>query len=456
MKLYMDETLFRRLQRPDAFVLRPVEGPDHTAEWPEPPELQGLTGPARRLALDSLAETLSPYVVYDASRGCTGFGIKVTKNNATVVVQRRVRSGTGGGNVIRPTVGKAGDYRTLKNAWDAARQMADDIKKHRKNPKKILRDDDARDVTLKAALDEYRAHLKGRRNKPAKPNTIANVDKAIANLASLHSKRLSDLGEEDVLALFDKMALGRGIVTTAEQTMRWGSVSVKRAIAQEAARAEKTKSRAVFSTNPFGVLVREGMYRTKAQLETSYAERGVRNPLRLNDTLGPWLKGICGRRKENRTGCDYLILATLWGCRKGEALDLKWLDLIDADQVKTSSYVDLANRLVFFRDTKNRLNHKLPLGLGAYRILAERRAMANEFKDTNPQRDPSKRVYVFPARSTSSLSKTNYYKGPRSLTLYVCKDIGYIKTTVTKNKAGNAVTKEVAAISMHDLRCLST
>jgi integrase len=142
--------------------------------------------------------------------------------------------------------------------------------------------------------------------------------------------------------------------------------------------------------------------------------------------MGPWLNAINNRRKNNRTGCDYLFLSTLWGSRKNEGADLKWRHLISDDESATSSYVDLdvKARTVYFRDTKNGEDHELPLTDAVYELLLQRKSMSkNNGKNAH---------WVFPAES--KFSKTGHYSDASSLIGYICDDA------------------DIKKIGMHDLR----
>lgn len=140
--------------------------------------------------------------------------------------------------------------------------------------------------------------------------------------------------------------------------------------------------------------------------------------------MGAFLNAVWKRREENRTGCDYFLLMTLWGTRRNEGVDLKWRSLLNENEIKTSSWVCLDTEQVFFYDTKNRSNHTLPLCAGALKILEQRRQLNRE------KEKPSK--WVFPARS--KFSKTGHYTDGRSLLKYICEDA------------------EIGLIANHDLR----
>ena len=89
------------------------------------------------------------------------------------------------------------------------------------------------------------------------------------------------------------------------------------------------------------------MFRDRKKLEKDYEARGVRNPL-SDDMLGKWFDAVHKRREANRTGCDYLILTTLWGTRRMEGLPLVWRDmiLIEAERKKMIELGSIKVRLM--------------------------------------------------------------------------------------------------------------
>lgn len=406
--------------------VRPLPGvsPD---KWPPNPERQ-------------------PYLVTD-SIGPTGFGIKVTAGNASYVVQKRVRA-KGPGAVIRATLGRVTEL-TVQQARKKAHEVLDGIEETGRAPGPDKRNRDERDLTLGEALDVYRHDLVHRK-RPAKANSLRSYDKAVRKLDGWKNRRINDLLDEEVIERFEE--LNAKTPTTAEQTFRWASTAIEFAIDAEARMAQRRSERPVLNYNPFSIL-RE-RYRTRQDLESHYKTVGRRRPLTLNASLGPWLRALYGRRKENRTGCDYLLLATLWGCRSQEASDLMWLDVITPEEATRVSYVDLDNGYVMLRDTKNRLDFTLPICVGARKILEERRAIRDEeaAADTDPWRRASRRRWVFPPRSESRLRKTPHYKDSKSLRSYLCRDAGIVRWVIKTDPDGTRFQVPVPALGMHDLR----
>lgn len=360
-----------------------------------------------------------PYILFDDHRDAvTGFGVKVAKTKKTYIIQRRVP----GGKVIKAKVGNISDFNSIDMARDKARSLVQVAKETGQNPNTIERRKLASEITLSEAFTQYRQHLLGR-PKTVKPNTLTVLDRSVCKFNAWKNRKIKDLSGQEISQMFDSIAATKR--TTAEQTFRWANVAVNYAIQLEVHDAASQQRNPSLTYNPFSILKLNQKYRTRSQLEASYKAKGVRKPLSLNDTMGPWLNAINNRRKNNRTACDYLFLSTLWGSRKNEGADLKWRHLISDEESATSSYVDLdvKVRTVYFRDTKNGEDHELPLTDAVYELLLQRKNMSK--KDKNSK-------WVFPAES--KFSKTGHYSDASSLISYVCDDA------------------DIKKIGMHDLR----
>ncbi|MCY0387891.1 integrase arm-type DNA-binding domain-containing protein [Robbsia sp. Bb-Pol-6] len=406
----------------------PIEG-EPVAKWPP--------NPGRKA-----------YIITDASSDVpTGFGLKVTSGSSTYIVQRRVRA-SGPGAVIRATIGKVVDF-TLQQARNRARELAHEIQKTGRAPGPSKRARESRDLTLGEVFELYRTELLTRK-KPAKVNSFRSLDKAVRKLEPWLNKRVNELYDDVVIERFDEIA--NTARTTAEQTMRWASTAVDFAIERDRRIALRASTAPVLNYNPFGVL--RGKYRSRQELEEQIKEHGKRAPLSLDKSLGPWLQAIFKRRGHNRTGCDYLLLATLWGCRSAEASDLMWRDKISEEMAKHVSFIDLDRRLVLLRDTKNGLNHTLPLAHAATKILRQRQQIRDEeaARDRDPFRRAARIQWVFPPSSVSRLRKSPHYKDSKSLRAYLCRDAGIIKWSIKTDPNGNRFQVPVPALGMHDLR----
>ncbi len=373
-----------------------------------------------------------PYIVFDDHRDSpVGFGVKVSLTKKTYVIQRRVSSGDRSvsegkkpSSVLKVKVGNVSDFPNIDQAREVARQLVQTMIATKRNPNRIKRETEASELTISEVFAQYRNHLMGR-SKPAKPNTLNVLSKAENRLSEWSGLRVKDLAGNEILRKFDEIASRAR--TAAEQTFRWANVAVKHAIEIEAGNAQTQQRQPSLSYNPFSILKVQKKFRTRSELEDSYRAKGVRNPLSPKDTLGRFLTALHNKRSFNRIGCDYLLLTVLLGARKEETASLCWREAITNEEAKTTSYVDLHNRVVRFYDTKNRNDHELPICDAAKRILEDRRDIVLDV-ETRPER----RRWVFPARSLRS--KVGHYSDSKSLREYLCLEADIVK------------------LGMHDLR----
>lgn len=368
-----------------------------------------------------------PYFITDAHRDSpVGFGIKVSATKKTYFIQRRVSSQGGSTQqVIRANLGSTSDFDNITQAREEARRYVQEMKLTKRNPNKIRREHDASELTIKEVFEQYRYHLQNR-SKPAKPNTLNVFDKAENRLAEWSNLRVKDLDSKTILNKFDEIAARAR--TAAEQTFRWINVAVKHAIQLEAINAQTQQRAATLMYNPFSVLSVQKKFRTRSELEESYREKNVRNPLSPRDTLKKFLDALYYKRFTNRLGADYLLVTILSGTRKEESASICWRDELTDEEAKTTNYVDLENRIMFFYDTKNRNNHTLPICDAIYHVLTERKELVNEAYISNKRQSK----YVFPARS--KFSKTGHYSDSKELRLKLCEEADIVK------------------LGMHDLR----
>ncbi len=366
-----------------------------------------------------------PYIVFDDHRDSpVGFGVKVSLTKKTYVIQRRVSSGDRSvsegkkpSSVLKVKVGNVSDFPNIDQAREVARQLVQTMIATKRNPNRIKRETEASELTISEVFAQYRNHLMGR-SKPAKPNTLAVLDKAENRLSEWAGLRVKDLTGNEILRKFDEIASRAR--TAAEQTFRWINVAVRHAIEIEAGNAQTQQRQPSLSYNPFSILKVQKKFRTRSELEDSYKAKGVRNPLSPKDTLGRFLTALHNKRSFNRLGCDYLLLTVLLGARKEETASLCWREVLTEEEARTTSYVDLENRMIRFFDTKNRNDHELPICDATKRILEDRRDIVND----NEKR-ADKRKWVFPARS--SRSKIGHYSDSKSLRENLCQEAGIVK-----------------------------
>ena len=352
-----------------------------------------------------------PYIVFDLHRDApVGFGVKVSATTKTYVVQRRV-----GARVIKAKVGNVADFSTIDAARDAARAKISVLLETGQNPNAVAKVRAKREITLGQAFDDYRVHLVGR-PQAATANTLRAFDKARSRLSGWLTLRVRELSAREILSRFDEIA---GTTrTAAEQTFRWASASVKQAVRIEVHDAAAQNRVPMLAHNPFDILSLQKKFRTRGQLEKDYAANCARNPMSLSTSLPNFLDALWGRRSENRTGADYLLLLLLWGDRKTEPAGLRWREDLSATEAATVPWVDVTAGYAFFGEVKSRRDHGLPLTLAARELLRQRL----ELRKSWPEND---RKWVFPARSP--FSATGHYTDARSLLGYISKDAGIDK-----------------------------
>lgn len=362
--------------------------------------------------------TLQPYIIFDDHRDApTGFGVKISKTKKTYLIQRRVSST----KVIKAKVGNVSDFTNIDAARNKSREMVNIANNTMPNPNSVTREKHANEITLSEAFSDYRVHLLGK-PKPAKQNTLLVLDKALKRLQEWHNKKLKDISSKEILAKFDSIANPHR--TAAEQTFRWAFAATNYAIQMEEHNAASQGREASLSYNPFLTLKTNKKFRSRNELEESYRAKAIRNPL-TKVSMSNWLAEIVKRRPSNRTGCDYLLLTTLWGTRKSESLTLKWLDKINATEALTSSWIDIKNRIVHFYDTKNRNDFDLPIADAAFEILTQRYEILKDVRLSHQK-------WVFPAISKNS--KTGHYCDMKLLIKNICIDAN------------------ISPIGVHDLR----
>lgn len=334
------------------------------------------------------------YIVYDShQKAPKGFGVRVGKTSFKFIVQRKV-----GKSITKWVVGDCRDM-TLEAAREEARAQIGEVRKTQEHPRRTRARLAEGDLSLRKCFEEYKQSLEDGKRK-VKQNTLDSLAKGRKRLAEFEDSLVADIKPTDILNWFDKSA--KTARTATEAAARWAIVSVNTALAREILKAQSEHRNPQLLHNPFLILRQAKKFRTRAELELSYREKGIRNPM-TEESLAKWLNVVWAKRASNPTGADFLILTLLWGMRRGEAAKVKWRHRISADEARVSSWVDLKKREVFLADPKNRIDHSLPLAPCAYELLRRReedsRALAGDA-----------RRWVFPARSPKSAA--GHYSDP--------------------------------------------
>lgn len=362
-----------------------------------------------------------PYIVYDsASDSPIGFGVKVGAKSKTYIIQRRKDA-----KVIKAKVGAVKDFALsggIGGARDKAREMLKEVLQSGLNPNVARRHKLAGQLTLGEVFDRYVEGLQARAEKPT-DNTLKAIKAARKRLASWENVPVAQLTSQDVMKRFNELA--EKTRTAAEQTFRWCTTATNSVIKDELHEAQLHKREASLDYNPFTILQIKRVYRSREQLDQDYAAKGVRNPLSKEMSLGNFLNALWDRRPANRTGCDYLLLLLLWGCRKSEHAGLMWKELLSPKEALASSWVDLKRGEVYFHKTKNRRPYRLPLTDAAREILKQRQEFLAERMDTEKMGE--RRFFVFPAENRRS--ESGHYSDAGTLLDYIRGDAGIDQLT---------------------------
>lgn len=349
------------------------------------------------------------YFVFDSSPGApTGFGVKVGKKK-TFVVQRK-----SGGKTFRATLGSVAEC-LLDGGLDAVRAraaaMGKEIRAKQVNPNVQARTLSADEKTLGAAFLDYEEYLTTRKNKPATPATLKVFRRAMRKFADWHNVKIRMLSMDDIEKRF--MA-GMDKATSNEQAFRAAYSVVRRAIEKETLAAAAARREPQLMANPFAIIQLSGLYRTRDVIERERKENMVRNPLSPSETLGHFLEALWGKRlsRQNKTGCDYLLLTLLTGARKSECSKLQWAELLTDAERLVCSWVDVEAQKVFFYKTKNGQDHVLPLGQCAVELLRRRQDEAAELLGS-AEGTREARKWVFPARN--GRNRAGHYKDAQDL-----------------------------------------
>lgn len=362
-----------------------------------------------------------PYIVYDAAGDSPiGFGLKVGAQSKTYIIQRRKDS-----KVIKAKVGAVKDFAQgggIVAARDKAREMLKEVLQSGRNPNVVRRQKLAAQLTVGEVFDRYVEGLMIRSEKPT-DNSLKAIKAARKRLASWENTPIAQLTSQDVIKRFNEIA--DKTRTAAEQTFRWCATATNHVILTELHEAQLHKREVSLAYNPFTILQLQRVYRSREQLEKEYKAKGVRNPLSKENSLGNFLNALWDRRPANRTGCDYLLLLLLWGCRKSEHAGLMWRELLSTKEAEVNSWVDLKRGKVRFYKTKNGRPYSLPLTDAASEILKQRQELLAERMDM--EKMGQRRFFVFPAENRRS--ETGHYSDAGTLLDYIRQDAGIEQLT---------------------------
>jgi integrase len=355
------------------------------------------------------------YTVLDASQDAPkGFGVRVNRTKRVYFVQRR-----SGLKVVKTNIGDCADM-TIQQARERASKAALTIKDTGKNPNAIARSVEERllEFTVGKILNAHLEHCETREEKPIRDSTKKSRERSLRRFEAMKwtNRCITDITLKEIENAFEE---GKVAPTGNEQDFRWITQAVKWRVSKECVMAANEKREPVVTENPFRILALNQVYRTQAKLDRIRENNGKRNPLQPSVNLGPFLEAAWSKRltQNNASGVNYIILMLLWGCRKSEHARLQWGELLTPQQRNETSHVWLEDDgnigpYVFFYDTKNHLDHRLPLGPFALEILKRQQLIGARLTERLGF-GSGHRKWVFPAKN--KMSKTGHYANPNEL-----------------------------------------
>jgi integrase len=284
--------------------------------------------------VESVPYALGKQVFYRDSQ-LKGFGLRVGATTKTYIAEAKVN-----GKVVRVSIGKHGVF-TAEQARERARQLLA-LMSSGTNPNDIKAEKKAKGIILHQAFEDFQNTRKGLKPRTLKDYTrIMNTD-----LSDWKHKPLLEI-TKDMVSL-RHTEIGRKSPAQANLTMRF----LRSLFNFAAGRYEDRKGNTFLHENP----VRR-LSQTRAWFRIKQRQTVIER-----HNLGSWLKAVVGL-KNDHTGPkreivrDYLLVLLFTGLRRQEAAKLLWKD------------VDLKNKTLTVRDTKNHQDHVLPLSTFLWSIF---------------------------------------------------------------------------------------
>ena len=275
-----------------------------------------------------------------------GFGLRVGLTSKVYIAETKVN-----GKVVRVTIGKHGVF-TAEQARGEAREILLMMSRG-VNPNDAAKEKKVRGVTLEQAFTDF---LDAR--KALKPRTIYDYKRIVGTyLADWNKKPVAEITKDMVAKRHTQL----GIKSEAQANL---SMRFLRALFNFASgQYEDSKGQTLIAENPVKRLSQtRAWYRVERR-------QSVIKPYEL----APWFKAVMNIKndslgKNRETIRDYLLLVLFTGLRKEEAACLTWAN------------VDLKTKTLKVMDTKNHLDHTLPLSDFLFDLFQQRKAsVVNEY-----------------------------------------------------------------------------
>lgn len=299
-----------------------------------------------------------------------GFGLRITPTRKTYIVQSRVA-----GKTVRITIGLHGPLTPDQARREAVKLLGDMVKGVNRNQAK--RETKRQSVTMAEAFQDYLS------SRSLSANTVKDYHKAMTKaFADWRELPLATINRAMIERRFDQMS--ERSEAQANQQFRFLRALLNFAMEKYSL----SDGEPLIPSNPCN--------RLTALKKWHRIERRTRHiePHQLE----AWFKALehnpddTEHRNTVRDFCAFILLT---GCREQEAARLTWDD------------VDLSNRTVAFRQTKNHRTHTLPVGKWLLALLARRFATAGASR------------FVFPADN-----KTGHLMHHRKSVLAIAQQSG--------------------------------
>lgn len=272
-----------------------------------------------------------------------GFGLRVGATSKVYIAESKVN-----GKTVRVSIGKHGIY-TAEQARNEAKELLLLMSKGT-NPNDQAREQKTRSMTLQHVFQDF---LSAR--KALKPRTIYDYKRLMGTyLADWSNKAIADITKDMIAKRHAE--LGQNSQAQANLTMRFLRALFNFAAGQY----EDSKGQALIADNPVKRL---------SQTRAWYRVERRQTVIKPHE-LKPWFQAVMNLKNDiksqNReTIRDYLLLVLFTGLRREEAAGMTWSN-VDLQQAKTLKVTD----------TKNHLDHTLPLSDFIYDLLQQRKINA--------------------------------------------------------------------------------
>lgn len=300
-----------------------------------------MTDKLTKTFIDSITLPSAGQVFYRDSK-LKGFGLRVGTTGKVYITEGKVR-----GRTVRVTIGKHGVF-TPEQARIQAREhllmMSRGI-----NPAEQKKAERAQRITLEQVMEDY-FHAR----KSLKALTVYDYKRIInCYLADWKTKPMADITKDMVAKRHTK--IGENSHAQANLVMRFLRALFNFAAGQY----ENSRGESLFPENPVKRL---------SQTRAWYRIERRQTVIKAHE-LAPWYKAIMNIKndlhgKNKETIRDYLLLILFTGLRKEEAAQLTWQN------------VDLHAKTLTVTDTKNHLDHTLPLPTFLFNLLQRRQPEA--------------------------------------------------------------------------------